>query len=91
MPSVWPSKTPERISQLVGFVARGDDLALPGAAAVEVDLDVRFGRAAMRGGQPSMTTPTPPPWDSPQVEMRKTWPKMLDMVGGEYSWIFGDC
>jgi hypothetical protein len=30
---------------------------------------------AMRGGQPSMTTPTPPPWDSPKVWMRKSWPK----------------
>ena len=43
VPSVWPSKTPERISQLVGLVARGDDLALPGAAAVEFGLDVGLG------------------------------------------------
>ena len=28
-----------------------------------------------RGGQPSRVTPTPPPWDSPQVEMRNTLPK----------------
>jgi hypothetical protein len=26
-----------------------------------------------------MTTPTPPPWDSPQVLMRKLWPNWLDM------------
>jgi len=31
----------------------------------------------MRGGQPSRVTPTPPPWDSPQVEMRKVRPKVL--------------
>jgi hypothetical protein len=28
----------------------------------------------MRGGHPSSVTPTPPPWDSPQVEMRKSLP-----------------
>ena len=28
-----------------------------------------------------MTTPTPPPWDSPKVEMRKSWPSWLDMRG----------
>src|ERR1700722_18400416 len=27
-----------------------------------------------RGGQPSTTTPTPPPWDSPQVVMRNNCP-----------------
>jgi hypothetical protein len=34
----------------------------------------------MRGGQPSMTTPTPAPWDSPQVLMRYRTPKLLDMT-----------
>ena len=29
----------------------------------------------------SMTTPTPPPWDSPQVEMRKQVPRELDTAG----------
>jgi hypothetical protein len=28
----------------------------------------------IRGGQPSMTTPTPPPCDSPQVATRKRTP-----------------
>src|SRR5436853_6253231 len=32
-----------------------------------------------RGGQPSTTTPTPPPWDSPHVVMRNKWPNELDM------------
>src|SRR5688500_15608550 len=27
-----------------------------------------------------MTTPTPPPWDSPKVLMRKSAPKVLDMA-----------
>eukprot|EP00619_Florenciella_sp_RCC1007_P019286 CAMPEP_0205934230 /NCGR_PEP_ID=MMETSP1325-20131115/35750_1 /ASSEMBLY_ACC=CAM_ASM_000708 /TAXON_ID=236786 /ORGANISM="Florenciella sp., Strain RCC1007" /LENGTH=62 /DNA_ID=CAMNT_0053304185 /DNA_START=78 /DNA_END=263 /DNA_ORIENTATION=+ len=30
-----------------------------------------------RGGQPSSVTPTPPPCDSPHVEMRKRRPKLL--------------
>jgi len=33
----------------------------------------------MRGGQPSITTPMPPPWDSPNVVMRKSWPNVLDI------------
>src|SRR5262249_12980232 len=35
---------------------------------------------AMRGGQPSITTPMPPPWDSPKVVMRKSWPKLLPIT-----------
>lgn len=31
----------------------------------------------IRGGHPSRVTPTPPPWDSPQVEMRKRRPNEL--------------
>src|SRR5438128_12202896 len=29
------------------------------------------------GGQPSITTPMPPPCDSPKVVTRKSWPKVL--------------
>src|SRR5450756_232415 len=32
-----------------------------------------------RGGQPSTTTPTPPPCDSPHVVMRNNCPKLLAM------------
>src|SRR5450631_2015129 len=35
---------------------------------------------AKRGGQPSTTTPMPGPWDSPQVEIRKSSPKVLATV-----------
>src|SRR6266436_1152582 len=34
---------------------------------------------AIRGGQPSTTTPMPPPCDSPKVVTRKSWPKVLPM------------
>src|SRR6187200_1872329 len=33
--------------------------------------------SSILGGQPSITTPTPPPCDSPQVVMRKSCPKLL--------------
>src|SRR5215203_2155002 len=35
----------------------------------------------MRGGQPSITTPMPPPWDSPNVVTRNNWPNVLPMSG----------
>src|SRR5438105_408098 len=37
--------------------------------------------SAIRGGQPSTTTPIPPPCDSPKVVTRKSWPKVLPMWG----------
>ena len=63
----------------VGFVALRGEAALAGAAAVEVALDVVDVVRARRGGQPSTTTPTPPPCDSPNVVMRKSVPKVLDI------------
>src|SRR6266705_785164 len=36
-----------------------------------------------RGGQPSITTPMPPPCDSPKVVTRKSWPNVLPIA--EYS------
>src|SRR6266850_1194266 len=33
--------------------------------------------SSSRGGQPSTTTPTPPPWDSPHVVMRKSCPNVF--------------
>src|SRR5438132_408797 len=35
---------------------------------------------AIRGGQPSITTPTPPACDSPKVVTRKNWPNVFPMV-----------
>src|SRR6266853_5655264 len=36
---------------------------------------------AIRGGQPSITTPLPPPCDSPKVVTRKRWPNVLPIAG----------
>src|SRR6185295_2471395 len=38
-----------------------------------------FSDNSRRGGQPSTTTPTPPPCDSPQVVIRNKWPKVFAM------------
>src|ERR1035441_4246973 len=78
VPSVLPSKVPERICT-VSLSLRGETIfdwpgrrrAKSGWVAASVD--------APRGGQPSTTTPTPPPWDSPQVVMRKRCPKVFAM------------
>ncbi len=77
VPVVMPSfVTPDRIStasaSLRGVVMRD----WPGrrrSRSVCISSRVSF----MRGGQPSSVTPTPPPWDSPQVEMRNMRPKVL--------------
>src|SRR5262249_4093162 len=37
--------------------------------------------SGMPGGQPSMTQPIAGPWLSPQVVMRKRWPKLLKDMG----------
>src|SRR4029077_15900550 len=35
---------------------------------------------SMSGGQPSITTPMPPPCDSPKVVTRKSWPNVLPIL-----------
>src|SRR5262245_9888983 len=81
-PSVRPSKTPERIStRSVSW--RGEVSRLwPGRRRSRS----RWISAALigsRGGQPSTTTPTPPPCDSPKVVMRKIVPSELDIGAGK--------
>ena len=83
VPSVSPSYTPERISTPVGLVALGDQSALAGASAVEVGLDVGLDSGS-RGGQPSITTPTPGPCDSPKVVMRNRRP-LLEPMAAKYA------
>ena len=43
VPSVCPSKTPERISTLVGFVALRHQAALAGTAAIQFALNIGLG------------------------------------------------
>ena len=57
---------------LVGFIALGDEPRLPRSAPIQV-VGSSSGRSAGEV-DPSMTTPTPPPWDSPKVETRARVP-----------------
>src|SRR5436309_8948830 len=76
VPSVRPSNVPERIWTVSGSL-RGDTMrdwpgrrrSRSGWMSASVSLS--------RGGQPSTTTPTPPPWLSPQVVMRNRCPNVF--------------
>src|ERR1043166_4865066 len=76
VPSVLPSKVPERI-WTVSLSVRGVTMwKWPGRRRSRsgwISASVK----ASRGGQPSTTTPTPPPCDSPQVVIRNRCPKVL--------------
>src|SRR6266478_4070005 len=78
VPSVWPLNVPERICT-VSLSLRGVTiLDWPGRRRSRSGW-MSASESFRRGGQPSTTTPTPPPCDSPQVVMRKRWPKLLPM------------
>src|SRR5271169_221903 len=78
VPSVRPSNVPERIWH-VSLSLRGVTILLwPGRRRSRSGW-MSASVSGMRGGQPSTTTPTPPPWDSPQVVIRKRWPKVFGM------------
>ena len=80
VPRVSPSKTPLRIFPWSAS-SRGVTISLCPGRRRSRSRWTSASVSGMRGGQPSMTTPTPPPWDSPQVEMRKAWPNWLDIKG----------
>src|SRR5258706_10752419 len=86
VPSVLPSKVPDKI-WTVSLSLRGVTiLDCPGRRRSRsgwMSASVK----ANRGGQPSTTTPTPPPCDSPQVVMRKRCPNVLPIgrVWGSFS------
>src|SRR5687768_8953633 len=79
VPSVFPSNVPERICT-VSVSLRGETIfdwpgrrrSRSGWRSASV--------SARRGGQPSTTTPTPPPWLSPQVVTRKRCPNVFAMA-----------
>ena len=76
VPVVRSSKTPERIlarSPSPRVVLVGPD---PGRLRSSICWIVRS-LSSRRAGQPSTMTPTAGPWDSPQVVIRKSCPKLL--------------
>ena len=67
VPSVRPSKVPERIWQ-VSLSLRGVTILLwPGPAAIEIDLDVGLGQRGCAAGSRQPQRRRRPPWDSPHV------------------------
>src|ERR1700722_17403830 len=78
VPSVRPSKVPERIWQ-VSLSLRGVTILLWPGRRRSRSTWMSASVSGRSGGQPSTTTPTPPPWDSPHVVIRKRWPKVFGM------------
>ena len=77
MPSVTPSKTPERISTRSSSWRGVVSELWPGRRRSRSRW-ISAASSGSRGGQPSTTTPTPPPWLSPKVVIWKVCPKRLD-------------
>ena len=78
VPRVLPPNVPERICTVSGS-RRGDTMRdWPGRRRSRSGW-MSASESLRRGGQPSTITPTPPPWDSPHVVMRKRWPKVFAM------------
>jgi hypothetical protein len=76
VPVVILLKTPDIITAWSGSfldVLAGD---FPGRLRSNMDWIMRSSRG-MFGGQPSMTTPTPFPWDSPHVVIFNTVPNVF--------------
>src|SRR5258705_10600080 len=76
VPSVCPSKTPDRILT-VSVACRWVTIALlPGTRRSRSGW-MSASDSASRGGQPSITAPTPAPCDSPQVVTRNRRPQVF--------------
>src|SRR4030095_15903901 len=78
VPRVWPSKTPDRICTVSDSLRGVTILDCPGRRRSRSGW-ISASDNLRRGGQPSTTTPTPPPCDSPQVVMRNSWPNEFAM------------
>ena len=83
VPVVIPSSTPERISTSSAS-RRWVVIRLCPGRRRSSSTWISSREMGSRGGQPSMTTPTAGPCDSPKVVMRKSWPNELDTVSETY-------
>src|SRR4030095_5762063 len=81
VPSVTPSKTPDRICT-VSVSLRWVVIALwPGTRRSRSGW-MSASDSGKRGGQPSTTAPMPAPCDSPHVVTRKSWPQVFPTARG---------
>ena len=76
VPSATPSTTPDKISTISSSLRGVVRRLCPGRRRRSSSW-ISSVVMGSRGGQPSRVTPTPPPCDSPQVEMRKTRPQVF--------------
>src|SRR5262245_57541765 len=81
VPSVWPSKTPDRICTVSDSLRCETSALCPGARRSRSGWMSAADRRS-RGGPPSTTAPVAPPSDSPQVVTRKSCPQVLPMRRG---------
>src|SRR5579862_463767 len=77
VPSVFPWKTPDRMRQRSDSFL-GVTMSLWPGLRRSRSFWMSASSRSRSGGQPSTTTPTPPPWDSPQVAILKSCPNWLD-------------
>jgi len=76
VPVVIPSNTPDMIMALSGSFRLVLADELPGFLRSIMGW-IMVSSRGIRGGHPSMTTPTPFPWDSPQVVILKNFPNVF--------------
>src|SRR2546425_42785 len=88
-PSVRPSNRPDRTSARSGS-SRGDVTALCPGRRRSRSRWISSTVNGRRGGQPSTTTPTAPPCDSPKVVTRKICPKVDPIAGSVRKRVDGD-
>src|SRR6185295_13420726 len=78
VPVVWPSNNPDKIWMVSDSLRGVVIFDWPGRRRSRSGW-ISASESLSRGGQPSMTTPTPPPCDSPHVVIRNKWPNELDI------------
>jgi hypothetical protein len=76
VPVVIPSKTPDMMTALSGSLRGVLACDPPGRLRFNIAWIISSSRGIL-GGQPSITTPTPLPWDSPHVVILNNVPKVL--------------
>src|SRR5690554_2578171 len=83
VPSVFPSNTPESISTVSGSLRWVVILLWPGRLLSSSNC-MSAGESSSPAGQPSTTTPTAAPCDSPQVVIRNSCPKEFPGINEDY-------
>src|SRR3989338_6653529 len=84
VPVVLPSKYPERIF-ILSASFRGVVILLWPGRRLSSATCISSSVISIPGGQPSTTTPTAPPWDSPKVVILNNCPKLFPAIFEYYT------